>query len=67
MESGIIIERSRTREPYVVEISVGLMLRVRDFVLKEMQENEYIKENFKLNIRRYNRWWYGVYFDKKED
>jgi len=50
-----------------VEIRVGLGLRVRDFILKEIQENEYIKENFKLNIRRYNRWWYGIYFDKKED
>jgi hypothetical protein len=44
---------------------VGLKVEVRDNVLKEIQEEEYIKENFKLNIRRLNRWWYSVYFDKK--
>lgn len=55
-----------SNEPKAVEIQVGLKIRTRDFILREIQENEYIKENFKLNIRRLNRWWYSVYFDKKD-
>ena len=51
----------------IVEIKEGLKIKVRDFILKEIQEEEYIKENFKLNIRRLNRWWYSIYFDKRED
>ena len=56
-----------SNEKKIVKIQVGLKITTRDFILKELQENEYIRENFKLNIKRLNRWWYSVYFDKKED
>lgn len=46
-------------------MKAGLKVEVRDNALKEIQAEEYIKENFKLNIKRLNRWWYSVYFDKK--
>jgi hypothetical protein len=50
-----------------IEINVGTKIECRDFKLKELQENEYIKSNFKLNIKRLNRWWYSVYFDNKQE
>jgi len=59
--------RDETNKPKVVEVKHGLKLEIRDSLLKIIQEEEYIKNNFKLNIRRINRWWYSVYFDKKED
>lgn len=46
-----------------VKVEKGLKVDVRDYILKQWQEEPYIKENFKLNIKRLNRWWYSVYFD----
>lgn len=66
MRNGII-ERIESNELRSVKVKVGLGIKCRDFVLKELQDQEYIKENFKLNIRRLNRWWYSVYFDNKEN
>lgn len=63
MELFVIDETIR---PRVIEVKAGLKVEVRDNVLKEIQAEEYIEENFKLNIKRLNRWWYSVYFDKKE-
>lgn len=48
-----------------VNLKVGLKLELRECELKKIQEIPYIKENFKLNIKRLNRWWYSVYFDNK--
>ena len=56
--------RDETNKPKVVEVKHGLKLEIRDSLLKIIQEEEYIKNNFKLNIRRINRWWYSVYFEK---
>lgn len=55
-----------TNEKKIVKIEKGLKVEIRDNTLKEIQADEYIKENFKLNIKRLNRWWYSVYFDNKE-
>ena len=49
---------------YGVLIEVGLKVSVRDCVLSNLKDNPYILQNFKLNIKRINRWWYSVYFDK---
>lgn len=51
----------------VIKVEVGLKVKVRDTVLKQLQEEKYIQDNFKLNILRLNRWWYSVYFDKKSE
>ena len=48
-----------------VKIEVGLKVNVRDFVLEILKNEPYIIDNFKLNIRRLNRWWYSIYFDNK--
>ena len=56
--------RDEINKPKVVEVKHGLKLEIRDSLLKIIQEEEYIKNNFKLNIRRINRWWYSVYFEK---
>ena len=50
----------------VVKVEPGLKITIRDFVLENLQKEQYIKDNFKLNIKRLNRWWYSVYFDKKD-
>lgn len=47
------------------KIEVGLKFNCRDYVLIELQDNHYIQQNFKLNIKRLNRWWYSVYVDTK--
>ena len=59
-----IFVRDETNKPKVMEVKHGLKLEIRDSLLKIIQEEEYIKNNFKLNIRRINRWWYSVYFEK---
>lgn len=59
-----IFVRDETNKPKVIEVRHGLKLEIRDSLLKIIQEEEYIKNNFKLNIRRINRWWYSVYFEK---
>lgn len=51
----------------VEALRVGLKLEVRENELKKLQNNECIREYFKLNIKRLNRWWYSVYFDEKPD
>jgi len=56
--------RDETNKPKVVEVKHGLKLEIRDSLLKIIQEEEYIKNNFKLNVKRLNRWWYSVYFEK---
>jgi len=59
-----IFVRDETNKPKVVEVKHGLKLEIRDSLLKIIQEEEYIKNNFKLNVKRLNRWWYSVYFEK---
>lgn len=40
-------------------------LKVRDYYLEKLKNNNFIQDNFNLNIVRLNRWWYSVYFDPK--
>lgn len=48
-----------------VPIQIGTKIEVKEDILHQLQSNIYIQENFKLNIRRLNRWWYSVYFAKR--
>ncbi len=48
---------------FTCELKVGTDIECRDYILKEIQQNVYIQKNFKLNVKRLNRWWYRVYFD----
>lgn len=48
-----------------IEITVGLKIMVRDFILENLKNDPYIINNYKLNVKRLNRWWYSVYFDEK--
>ena len=56
-----------TDEKKIVEIKKGLKVDVDENVLKQIQDEKYITDNFKLNIKRINRWLYSVYFDDKPD
>lgn len=46
-------------------VEIGLKIKVRDFIYEQIINDTIIMENFKLNVKRLNRWWYSVYFDKK--
>lgn len=48
-----------------VEIKHGLKIEVRDYILENIKNEQYVKDNYNLNIKRLNRWWYSVYFDEK--
>lgn len=71
-ENGSVIEtvesldtkRSKEHFVHAVEVGVGMKLEVRDYFLEELKNMPNIKDKFKLNIRRLNRWWYIVYFDE---
>lgn len=49
-----------------IELKVGLKIECREDELNKIKNEPYIQENFKLNIKRLNRWWYSVYFAEKE-
>jgi hypothetical protein len=49
----------------LLELIPGLKLEVNEKVLNNLVNEPYIQENFKLNIKRLNRWRYSVYFAKK--
>lgn len=53
------------REFRAVEIEDGLKIRCKENLLKLLEKNPYVVMNFKLNIKRLNRWWYSVYFQSK--
>jgi len=48
---------------YAVPITHGLKVEMRDYIYEEIINNQWINENFKLNVKRMNRWWYSVYFE----
>ena len=47
-----------------IPLMVGTKIECREDILNNLKNEQYIQENFKLNIIRKNRWWYSVYFDK---
>lgn len=49
----------------VIKLEVGLKIKCRDNVYQNLLQEKYIQDNFKLNVKRLNRWWYSIYFDKK--
>lgn len=61
--SEIILE-NKSNINRVIKIEIGTKIEVRDFVLKQLMDEPFVKEKFKLNIKRINRWWYSVYFDE---
>lgn len=57
-----IDESSDSNEIRGVMLRHGMRLSVRDFVLENLVKEDYVLKNFRLNIKRKNRWWYSVYF-----
>jgi hypothetical protein len=51
----------------LVEVKVGLKIECRDYIYKMLLNDSYIQNNFKLNVKRLNRWWYSIYFDFKQE
>ena len=50
-----------------IPLHVGLNIEVREDIYEELKNDPDIQEKFKLNVKRLNRWWYSIYFDKKEE
>lgn len=50
-----------------IKIKEGLNIEVREDIYEELKNDPDIQEKFKLNVKRLNRWWYSIYFDKKEE
>jgi len=46
-------------------IRVGLKVEVSEDVMNTIKEHPYIQNNFKLNIKRLNRYRWSIYFDEK--
>jgi hypothetical protein len=65
LEEEIYIATDKSNNIICMPLIHGLKIEVRDTILDQIQENQFIKDNFQLNIRRLNRWWYSIYFDKK--
>jgi hypothetical protein len=38
---------------------------MRDTILEEYKNDPKVTKVFKLNIKRFNRWWYDVQLEKK--
>jgi hypothetical protein len=60
-----IVKGKDYEKVFAEEIKVGLKVEVREDIVSTLKNNEYIKDHFKLTVKRLNRWWYSVYFDKK--
>jgi hypothetical protein len=54
------------KNPLTIKIEEGLKIEARESIYESLKNNPYIQNNFKLNVKRLNRWWYSIYFDKKE-
>lgn len=55
----------RDNKVYAVKLEVGLEVEVNESVLNTIKNEPYIQNNFRLNIKRLNRYRWSVYFDKK--
>lgn len=60
-----VLEEGGVELVATIRIEHGLKVDVRDFVLKELKGDPDIQRQFKLNVRRLNRWWHSVYFEEK--
>lgn len=57
---------SYANEIPVVKLEDGLKIECREDILEYLQSHPYVQDNFNLNIKRLNRWWYSIYFEKKD-
>jgi hypothetical protein len=48
-----------------IEIRDGLKIEVKERVVNELLEHKELNEEFQLNIKRKNRWYWSVYFKAK--
>jgi hypothetical protein len=49
-----------------IKINKGIKIIVDEQNMLEIIECQYIKDNFKLGIKRVNRWCYSIYFGEKD-
>ena len=52
---------------YLIYVEDGLKLKMKKIELERLQSNLEFLNQYQLNIKRLNRWWYSVYFKKKEN
>lgn len=49
------------------KITCGSKVEVRDYVYEEIINNEKLNKDFRMNVKRLNRWWYSIYFGSWEE
>lgn len=59
-----LIMKNDYNDIMVVLVADGLKIELRKEALDKLSAEQYIIDNFNLNIMRINRWWYSVYFEK---
>ncbi len=50
----------------LIYVEDGLKLTMKKIELERLQSNLEFLKQYQLNTKRLNRWWYSVYFKKKE-
>lgn len=65
INNDIEIEPHQEGYLFALKVQAGLKIKVTESYLKQLQSNEHIQSNFKLNIKRLNRWYWSVCFDEK--
>jgi len=50
---------------HVLKIEKGLKIRINKVNYEKLINNQWINNNFKLNIKRLSRWYWSVYFDNR--
>jgi hypothetical protein len=54
------------KSKFAIPLQHGLKLEIKEDTLNNIQKEQYIKDNYNLHIKRLNRWWYSVFFEKKD-
>lgn len=65
VDCGFVFNKNK-KHYNVIPVKVGLNIECDGDILKNIQSEQYIKDNFKLNIKEIRENWYRVYFDNKE-
>ncbi len=61
---GTFIDISDTVQSIRIEDS--LKIDVKESVYESLKNDSCLQENFNLKVKRLNRWWYSIYFEKKK-
>lgn len=61
----IVQGKGNSDKVFACRIEVGLKIEVNESVMNSLENMPYIQNNFKLNIKRLNRYRWSIHFDEK--